>query len=91
MTIEELQSLVNKLQDKIDMAEKELDIFRRILKGHTHSGLETSGRLEPKTLLVGSFSPASILVGNGASGSFTSSNIPVKTITVVSGIITSIT
>lgn len=74
---------IETLEEKINMLDKEIDILRRILKGHTHSGMETTGRLEPLTLKANN-----VEAGNGASGNFTDKNN--KVVTVVKGIIESI-
>jgi len=88
-TNEELEIKINELEKKLSEKDSEFKKLKTLLTTHTHGGSQTSGRLEPKNLIVGTFSPSTIIVGNGASGSF-KSNGDAETITVVSGIITDI-
>ncbi|MFA5197673.1 MAG: hypothetical protein WC437_04630 [Patescibacteria group bacterium] len=81
MTIEEAQNKITELENKASTLE-------RLLRNHTHSGLETSGRLEPKYLIADSLIADSLKAKNGFSGAFT--NGDGDTVTVVSGIITDI-
>ena len=90
MTFEELESKVSEQGSEIEELKDIINGIKPLLEQHTHGGIETSGVLEPRILRVETFSPASISVGNGASGQFNSDN-NAKTITVVDGIITTIT
>ncbi len=89
-TIQELQTQIDELKEKLSEKDNAFEQFIALLRNHTHSGSQSSGRLEPQNLIVKTLSPSSIIVGNGASGSFNSEG-DAETITVVSGIITAIT
>ena len=89
MTPDEQQLKIENLESTIESLNQQISELSRLLNKHTHSGIETSGRLQPKYLLVDTLAPSSIEVGNGASGSFIDKND--KVITVVSGIVTNIT
>ncbi len=84
-TINELQTQIDELKEKLSEKDKTFEQFIALLRNHTHSGSQSSGRLEPQSLKT-----KTLIVGNGASGSFNSEG-DAETITVVSGIITAIT
>jgi hypothetical protein len=102
-TIEQLHEKVSDLEIKINQTSNssqdlslKLNEILHLLKLHTHSGLETSGRLEPLTLKIITVNASAYQVSGtaGLTGTLTvrnSAGTGTCTITVVSGIITATT
>lgn len=83
------------LEQKTIVLEKEIDILRRMLKNHTHSGLETSGRIEPadiNSILINSnkYKVGGTDPETDGDYDFNTASGKVATITIKSGIITDI-
>lgn len=94
--LRDIETKVNKTEATLQDLSLKLEEILHLLKNHTHSGLETSGRLEPLTLKIITIDATAYKVSGaaGLTGTLTVRNAAgtgTCTITVVSGIITAST
>lgn len=94
--LDKLEQKINKSQTDLGDLSLKLNQINNLLKNHTHSGIETSGRLEPQVFKPNIIDASAYKVGGtaGLTGTITvrnSAGTGTCTITVVSGIITATT
>ena len=95
LSLEEQQLKIENLERKTEDLGKKTEEVLRLLKTHTHSGLETSGRLEPKSLKLFIVDAVKYLAGGtepytDGTYYFSTASGKVAYITIKSGIIISI-